>query len=349
MAGLSKRLAGRHGSGCGAYLFTPGNGRTAACQRWERAATGLAFRLASARRRARAPHRLRRTDMSALRLGISSLLFVAMVAQAADEPSRYAGEDVCTRAMPSRPSRTARRRTRRRSPTRRAPTERGCEACHGAGQAHVDEGGGNGVGDLETFARARRRDRALRRLPPLPRQRIESLHDFKRRRARARRRHLYRLPRSARRRRRGPPERRRRRRSATAATRPCARRSRCPSITRCPRAWSRASTATSRTARRSARCCATAQRADVLPLPRRGRGSVRLRAHRAHTRGLPELPRAARQREPPSAALPAGRAALLSVPRVDAGESRAAELPRLHPLPHRHPRLEHDPAFFLEP
>ena len=38
-------------------------------------------------------------------------------------------------------------------------------------------------------------------------------------------------------------------------------------------------------------------------------------------RGLPELPRAARQREPPSAACPAGRAALLPVPHRDASRA----------------------------
>src|SRR5262249_54661089 len=79
----------------------------------------------------------------------------------------------------------------------------------------------------------------------------------------------------------------------------------------------------------------------LLPLPRRGGGSVHLRAHRAHAGRLRELPRAARQREPASAALPAVRPALLSVPCGAPGESRAAELPRLHPLPHRHPRFEH--------
>src|SRR5262249_39044558 len=78
---------------------------------------------------------------------------------------------------------------------------------------------------------------------------------------------------------------------------------------------------------------------DVLPLPRRAGGSVRLRAHRAHDRGLPELPRAARQPVSSSAALSAGRAALLPVPRGDAGEQRAAELPRLRALPHSHPRF----------
>lgn len=33
----------------------------------------------------------------------------------------------------------------------RPEAERGCEACHGAGQAHADEGGGVGVGGLEAF------------------------------------------------------------------------------------------------------------------------------------------------------------------------------------------------------
>src|SRR5207248_186166 len=93
---------------------------------------------------------------------------------------------------------------------------------------------------------------------------------------------------------------------------------------------------------RHARALAAARRraADVLPLPRRGGGPVRLRAHRAHARGLRELPRAARQREPPPAALPAGRPTLLPVSRRDAGEPRAAELSRLHALPHSDPRLE---------
>jgi DmsE family decaheme c-type cytochrome len=36
----------------------------------------------------------------------------------------------------------------------RPEAQRGCEACHGAGQAHVDAGGGEGVGGLRTFAKS---------------------------------------------------------------------------------------------------------------------------------------------------------------------------------------------------
>src|SRR5262249_26409642 len=54
--------------------------------------------------------------------------------------------------------------------------------------------------------------------------------------------------------------------------------------------------------------------------------------------------RAPREREPPSARSPAGRAALLRVSHEHAEQPHAAELSRLHPLPRGHPRLEHQRA-----
>jgi hypothetical protein len=38
----------------------------------------------------------------------------------------------------------------------RPESERGCEACHGPGSVHAEEGGGKGVGGLREFVRAHR-------------------------------------------------------------------------------------------------------------------------------------------------------------------------------------------------
>ena len=59
------------------------------------------------------------------------------------------------------------------------------------------------------------------------------------------------------------------------------------------------------------------------------------------TEGCAALPRPARQRESPPAHPPAGGPALLRVPHRHADDHTAAELPRLHALSRRHPRIEH--------
>ena len=85
-------------------------------------------------------------------------LACAFIARAAAEekPSAYAGEDVCTACHAEQAEsygKTA-HATALADPARPEPL-RGCEACHGPGQAHAEAGGGKGVGDLQTFARAR--------------------------------------------------------------------------------------------------------------------------------------------------------------------------------------------------
>ncbi len=53
----------------------------------------------------------------------------------------------------------------------RPPDQRACEACHGAGQAHIDGGGGT-AGNLNTFAASESEHPAIGAVSALPRQRI---------------------------------------------------------------------------------------------------------------------------------------------------------------------------------
>ncbi|HJQ83943.1 MAG TPA: DmsE family decaheme c-type cytochrome [Candidatus Binatia bacterium] len=95
------------------------------------------------------------------------------------EPVAYAGDDVCVACHESQAASYAKtpHGTALADPAR-PEGMRGCEACHGPGQAHAEAGGGKGVGGLETFARHR---------PATDRARVclechaagEDLHDWK--------------------------------------------------------------------------------------------------------------------------------------------------------------------------
>ena len=86
-------------------------------------------------------------------------LLVAVVASAAAEeakPSGYAGEDVCTACHAEQADSYAKTpHATALADATRPEALRGCEACHGPGQAHAEAGGGKGVGGLQTFARTR--------------------------------------------------------------------------------------------------------------------------------------------------------------------------------------------------
>jgi DmsE family decaheme c-type cytochrome len=108
------------------------------------------------------------------------VLAVAWVAAAADaEPPHYAGEDVCTACHADQADAYTRSPHAVLSDASRPEPMRGCEACHGPGQAHADEGGGKGVGGLQSFAKDRAAmDRSGACLKCHAG--AESLHDFKR-------------------------------------------------------------------------------------------------------------------------------------------------------------------------
>ena len=93
------------------------------------------------------------------------MLVAALVARAAAEeekPAVYAGEDVCTACHAEQAESYAKTpHAAALADAARPEPLRGCEACHGPGQAHADAGGGKGVGDLQTFARARPAARAV--------------------------------------------------------------------------------------------------------------------------------------------------------------------------------------------
>jgi len=116
------------------------------------------------------------------RAALAVALAAAFVSRAQAEeakPSGYAGEDVCSACH------TEQAESYGKTPhaaalasATRPEALRGCEACHGAGQAHAEAGGGKGVGGLQSFARTR---------PASERSAVclkchagaETLHDFK--------------------------------------------------------------------------------------------------------------------------------------------------------------------------
>lgn len=71
----------------------------------------------------------------------------------AEEAPSFAGPEVCGACHEERATGMAKTaHGDALSAPGRAPAETGCEACHGAGSAHAEEGGGKGVGHLESFA-----------------------------------------------------------------------------------------------------------------------------------------------------------------------------------------------------
>ena len=91
-----------------------------------------------------------------IRAVVLAFLALARPVMCADAPSGYAGEDVCTACHQEQADAYAKTpHARALADPARPATERGCEACHGPGQAHAEAGGGKGVGNLQNFARTR--------------------------------------------------------------------------------------------------------------------------------------------------------------------------------------------------
>jgi DmsE family decaheme c-type cytochrome len=90
---------------------------------------------------------------------LAAAVYLALAGLArAEEPAAapaYAGSDTCAACHPDQAEshgKTAHGRVL--DAPDRAPAESGCEACHGPGQAHVDAGGGKGVGGLQAFGKS---------------------------------------------------------------------------------------------------------------------------------------------------------------------------------------------------
>lgn len=79
----------------------------------------------------------------------------ALTAAPTNETAGYVGEDMCVVCHEEAArSYAATIHAGALAQATRAAAERGCEACHGPGAAHVEAGGGKGVGELEPFTQA---------------------------------------------------------------------------------------------------------------------------------------------------------------------------------------------------
>jgi DmsE family decaheme c-type cytochrome len=87
---------------------------------------------------------------------VAALVCLGATRTLADEPSGWAGEETCAACHAEQAESYAKtpHAAALSNPSRPEPL-RGCEACHGAGAAHAEAGGGKGVGGLQNFARTR--------------------------------------------------------------------------------------------------------------------------------------------------------------------------------------------------
>jgi DmsE family decaheme c-type cytochrome len=83
------------------------------------------------------------------------VVLLARRAPAADETPSYAGEDVCAACHSEQQESYLATAHRALADAARPEPLRGCESCHGPGQAHAEAGGGKGVGGIQSFARER--------------------------------------------------------------------------------------------------------------------------------------------------------------------------------------------------